>query len=364
MDPIPAFHHLEDLVDRRRIGGPAAEIVQALRDRLPSMRGAPADEWSSFYRDAIRAARSIEAKPTAMTAAERRYVEGLLNDVKDVPSAVAELWSRRLQDQREELSSKAREEVTKLSLDAEVTRRRLRVEVRPADANKWVAWLEHYLRLWSERVVAGVPDEIRRAQGETMDKAPPALAAHVPGRPEVPVAAFHATSDPDWSGLAADKAVPSAWSLFGRSVRGGIFAAMAVATLTGSAATVFRGGTDSTWRGLVVLLLLVPVVIWARLSSAGQRKTAVEDLERQLQSDVRHRLLQATQSRVDARFRALRGWLQRQTRAAKVEAQSWLRHTQLELAEGYEPSDVRLQTARLEIIRELEARVEAIAEPC
>lgn len=364
MDPIPAFHRLEDLVARRGIDGRPAKILQTLRDRLPSMRGAAAEEWSRFYRDAIHAARSIEAKPAAMTAAERRYVEGLLNDVKDVPAAVAELWSRRLQDQREELSSKAREEVTKLSLRPALTRRRLRVEISSSDANKWVAWLEHYLRLWADRVVTGVPDEIRRAQADTMEGAPPDLAAHIPGRPEVPVTAFSATSDPDWSGLAADRAVPSAWSLFGRSVRGGIFAAMAVATLTGSAATVFRGGTDSTWRGLVVLLLLVPVVIWARLSSAGQRKTAVDDLEQQLQGEVRQRLLQSTQSRIDARFRALRGWLQRQTRTAKAEAQSWLRRTQLELAQGYEPADARLQAALLEIICDLEARVETIAEAC
>ncbi len=361
MDPIAAFHRLEDLVDRKNVEGEPAEVVRSLRTRLPNLRNGSSSDWVDFYREALYATRMLSDRPAGpepLSAAERRYIEALLNDVRDAPSGVADLWSRRLSDQRDELVSKAREEAARLKLVNEMPGDRLRVRVNSGDRHQWADWLEHYLRLWTDRVVNEVPAGIQAAQRDALARSPASLAPHVPPPPAVPAEPFSAAVDSDWSGLSADGTVPGAWALFGKSIRGGIFAVMMVATITGSIAAAFQSGGQSPARALIVLLLLIPVIIWARVSSDNQRRTAVDELQIKLEEQVRQRLLQLTQSRIDARLRSLRGWLQRAVRAARTEAQSWVRESQLRLAEsGDRLNENRVAAAAAEITSAFETRI-------
>ena len=365
MDPIAAFHRLEDLVERKNVAGAPADAVKALRGRLGELRAAPPSEWVAFYREALAAAALLGSSSdsgSSLTSAERRYLESLLADVREASNGIGDLWSRRLQDQRDELLSKAKEEVAQLMPLSEVSQQRLRVRISSPERKQWVQWLEHYLQLWTDRVLNEVPAGITKAQKDSLSRAPATLAPHVPSPPAVPTEAFSPGVDADWSGLSVEGPVAGAWSLFGKSIRGGIFAVMMVATITGSAAAAFQGGTQSPLRALIVLLLLIPVVIWARISSQNQRRTAVETLRKQLESQVRQRLLQLTQSRIDARQRSLRGWLQRSVRAARTEAQSWMRAQQLEIAERADRAPSRSSAVNAEIIDALQARIEELEQ--
>ena len=365
-DPIAAFHRLEDLVTRRSASDDIEQTVRDLRARLGQMRTASASEWAEFYTEALQAARAL-ARPAAaaLSVAERRYLDALFADIREAPTSVAELWSRRLQDQRDELVGKAREEVARLALTTELQGGRVHVRVAPIEGQQWVDWLEHYLGLWTKRVITEVPTAIRTAQKDALTHVPDSIAPHAPQPPQVPEEPFSASIDADWTGLAADGTVASAWSLFGRSARGGLFAVMTIATLGGSAAAALGTGTSSSLslsRGLIVLMLLVPVLIWAHLSSRAQRQSAIDDLTKKLDADVRQRVLQATQFRIDARFRSLRGWLQRQIRTVRTHGQAWLRSCQLQLADtGASRQEARVQSAISDVIVDLEARSRALA---
>lgn len=360
MDPVAAFHRLEDLVDRHKLPERPARSVRALRQRLPTMRTAAPHEWVSFYSEAVAALRTIDEAPAdkKLSPGERRYVEGLLNDVREVPSSVFELWARRLQDQRDELMTKAREEVGKLTFVQDTTATAVRLQLSAQVQRRWTDWLDQYLDLWTHRVTTEVPAGIHTAQAEHLSRAPSALAALVPRAPAAPTEPAPAKLSSEWSELSKERSVAGAWSLFGRSVRGGIFLVMMLATVGASVAAAFGGSGTAIGRGLIVLLLLVPVLVWARITSQTQRSTAVETAAGQLENDLRSRLLQLTQNRVDGQYRALRGWLQRVVRAAKSEAQVWMRKGQLQLsaAEAH-ARDERVYAAAHEIISALEARI-------
>jgi len=364
-DPIAAFHQLEDLVERQGVSGPPRDALRALRGRVPTLRGAEPAQWRAFYEEAVTATRElVDRGPDAsLSAGERRYVEGLLSDVRDAPSGVSDLWTRRLRDQREELASRAKEEVHQLELAVSAAGGHLEVDLALGELPRWQSWLDEYLDLWTERVTTGAHQDLLRAQEACLERAPEALGQWVRPLPRIAALPPPPSSEANLTTRREQGDLPGSWALFARSARGGLFAAMAAATVIGSLVATFKGAGTTPSRGLFILLLLLPALLWAKVSSGKQRQAAASQQQKKLQDAVRAQLLQATIARIDARGRALSGWLQRQMQAAKGEGLGWSRGLQLRLAEPERGGLSERVTQRVRQLRdELQARAEALAE--
>lgn len=338
-DPIPELHQF--FASGKKIAGEGRlrTELDASEEKVAKMRAAKAKDWIAYYLSVTELAEKL-APPAPSTAevtsktidgSTRSLVGGYLRQVLDTPRAVTDVWGGRIDRQRDqEIMAPAKKEVGKLELHVEQDGGEILVELQTEQQNRWERWLTGATTQWHNQVSAGVEQTFDAKVEEALE--PVQLRIKTP-LPEMRTPKFGGMGSTSF-GLSNCKqkiTLPTKAELFFKSARTSLFTVLALASILVPAIVLMLDKGQAPSRGLLVLFLALPVLIFAYKTAAKKSDKLKADKSEELQRKLKDMILAESKAHVDGIHRTLKNRLTQFVGDANKNSKRWLTETEYEL---------------------------------